>query len=416
MYPMKGANLPPNNVMPLGMQTVDSTGAISMSEDTPKIHAEARRLDTFGAASQQVINGFHSQTDGNTVQLINQITSLMSSVMASLNQLTPQFRPNSKQLTAAPQPQNMFGANSIAQRMLSLVSNDPSLQDLANQLIGVDPQSPEAQKLEAQLSKAMTAAGLPTKTIQQFFTLNASRTVNASGIQTPKLSALQQSLQNISSSGVDQGQYGDCVFEASLTSLASTPTGQAQLSKMITENSDGSYKVVFPGDSSHPVTVTQDDLSKLGTQDSALWAKIIETAFVKAYPELSKGNYPGQLPNGQSATPAQYALNLLSGSPATKTTASDSNIDSVLDTAINKNHQSVVVCCTDDDQKALVSGHEWTVVEYNHNTKTVIVRNPWGSSTLKEGENKNGISALADGKMQMSLSTFSKYYGEVTIV
>lgn len=247
-----------------------------------------------------------------------------------------------------------------------------------------------------------------------FPTTAPTRNVNtSSNPATDSQTQLSQSLQDINSSGVNQGKYGDCVFEASLASLASTSAGKQQIAKMISVNPDGSYKVTFPGDPSNPVTVTKEDLEKYETKDSALWAKVIETAYVKSNPKEAEGNFDAI---SKDQTPAQWAMHLLTGNDASKATASDKDMGNKLDQALNKDHHSVVAFCADDNDKVLVSGHEWTVTAYDPATQTVTVRNPWGSSNLKPGETKNGVTALEDGQMKMSLSTFGKYYKEVTTV
>jgi hypothetical protein len=255
-----------------------------------------------------------------------------------------------------------------------------------------------------------TIAPAPSSTLNP----NASNTNTTSDPATDSQTQLSQSLQDVNSSGVNQGKYGDCVFEASLASMASSPDGKQKISKMISVNPDGSYKVTFPGDPSNPVTVTKEDLEKYEVQDSALWAKVIETAYVKSHPKEAEGNFDGTLAKDQ--TPAQWALHLLAGNDASKATASDQDMGSKLDQALNKDHHSVVACCTDDNGKVLVSGHEWTVTAYDPSSKTVTVRNPWGHNDLKPGETKNGVTALENGEMKMSLETFQKHYGEVTTV
>src|SRR5579883_1061530 len=91
----------------------------------------------------------------------------------------------------------------------------------------------------------------------------------------------------ISPNGVEQGGAGDCFFEASLSSLASTAQGQEAIKNMVTTNNDGTYTVKFPGDPNHPVTVTQQDLDKAKqgpnaqVQDMNGTMAIVETAFQK---------------------------------------------------------------------------------------------------------------------------------------
>ena len=143
--------------------------------------------------------------------------------------------------------------------------------------------------------------------------------------------------QNIAGSGlsgaggVDQTTYFDCVFEASLAAVATTVSGQVAIAQMIVQNPDGSYIVTFPGNAKYPVTVTQNDLTQPGINDSATWAKILEVALVKSNPGFANNaNLPPKLmmgsADGTSPTPAQYALYLLTGNPTTRDVATSSNI------------------------------------------------------------------------------------------
>lgn len=224
---------------------------------------------------------------------------------------------------------------------------------------------------------------------------------------------LAKSLENIDYNDVKQAGHGDCVFEAALASVATTESGKKQISEMVKNNKDGTYTVTFPGDNTKPVTVNEDEIKNLKSNNKNGWARIIETAFVKGYPEQAKADFPKQL-NGKDATPAQQMLHLLTGKDAPKAEATDNDIDTKLDTELNKNHKSVIVFCANDADKALTSGHEWTVTKYDPATKTITVRNPWGHSNLKPGETKNGMTGLENGQVQMSLEDFKKYYKEVT--
>lgn len=75
--------------------------------------------------------------------------------------------------------------------------------------------------------------------------------------------------------------------------------------------------------------------------------------------------------------------------------------------ALNKDHRSVVEFCAYDNEA--LSGHEWMVTAYDPATQTVTMCNPCGNSSLKPEETKNGVTALEDEQMKMSLSTFGKY-------
>ncbi len=220
--------------------------------------------------------------------------------------------------------------------------------------------------------------------------------------------------------GIDQGAYGDCVFEASMAAVATTSTGQATISQMISQNPDGSYAVTFPGNAQSPATVTQANITALGVTDSATWADVLEAAVVVSNPEFANGGaFPANAagtPDGSPPTPAQYALHLLTGNPATRDVANSTNIGTEISQALASG-QPVIACCpSNDDNGALVSGHEWTVISCNPRGNQITVRNPWGNwhTAGTTGPAGSGVTYDGNGEATMSLQTFGTYYGEVT--
>jgi hypothetical protein len=216
--------------------------------------------------------------------------------------------------------------------------------------------------------------------------------------------------------GVDQGAYNDCVFEASMAAIATTATGQAAISQMIVQNPDGSYTVTFPGNAQSPVTVTQANITATGVTDSATWADVLETALLLSNPEFANGAaVPPNAkctPNGVAPTPAQYALHLLTGNPANKDVASSPTIGMEINLALRVG-QPVIAFCANNDNNALVSGHEWTVIACNTQTNQIILRNPWGNFGTA-GTSSNGVTYDGNAEVTMPLSAFAQYYGEVT--
>jgi hypothetical protein len=85
------------------------------------------------------------------------------------------------------------------------------------------------------------------------------------------------------------------------------------------------------------------------------------------------------------------------------------------------NGQPVVAYCCNDDQNALVSGHEWTVISCNPQTKPrthpvpnqITLRNPWGSYGTA-GTSDNGVTYDGNAEVTMPLAAFGQYYAEVT--
>jgi hypothetical protein len=220
--------------------------------------------------------------------------------------------------------------------------------------------------------------------------------------------------------GVDQGQYSDCVFEASMAAVATTTSGQAAIAQMIVQNSDGSYTVTFPGDAQNPVTLTQSVLTAAGVSDSSTWADILEAALLNS--NISEFANGAQLPSnatgaadGSPPTPAQYALYLLTGNLASKDVASSPDIGAEINQALG-NDQPVVAYCANNDQGALVSGHEWTVISCmasNPQGIQITLRNPWGSYG-NSGTTQDGVTYDGNAEVTMSLANFGQYYEEVT--
>jgi len=216
--------------------------------------------------------------------------------------------------------------------------------------------------------------------------------------------------------GVDQGKYSDCVFEASVAAVATTASGRAAICDAISLNANGSYTVNFPGAPESPITVTQSDFVTLGLTDSATWADVLEAAIIKSDPGFANGaNLPPNATgaaDGSPPTPAQYALYLLTGYPASKGVASSPGIGVQIAERL-ADGRPVVAFCANNDEGALVSSHEWTVVSCKTQADQITLRNPWGSYGTA-GTTKDGVMYNGNAEVTMSLELFGKYFGEVT--
>jgi hypothetical protein len=216
--------------------------------------------------------------------------------------------------------------------------------------------------------------------------------------------------------GVDQGKYNDCVFEASAAAVATTARGQIAISNAIVQNSDGSFTVTFPGAPKSPIKVTQAGLKATGVHDSATWADVLEAALIISDPNFANG---AKLPSGATGaadgsppTPAQFALHLFTGSPASKDVASSSKSGNEIAQAL-ANSQPVVAFCANNDGGALVSGHEWTVTACDPQANRITLRNPWGNYKTA-GTSKAGVTYDGNAEVTMTLQLFGQFYKEVT--
>ena len=216
--------------------------------------------------------------------------------------------------------------------------------------------------------------------------------------------------------GVDQGKYNDCVFEASAAAVATTARGQLAISQAIVQNSDGSFTVTFQGAPKSPIQVTQADLKTTGVHDSATWADVLEAALIISDPNFANGaklppNATGAA-DGSPPTPAQYALHLFTGSPASKDVASSSKIGNEIAQALG-NSQPIVAFCANNDGGALVSGHEWTVTACDPQANRITLRNPWGNYKTA-GTSKAGVTYDGNAEVTVTLQLFGQFYKEVT--
>ena len=216
--------------------------------------------------------------------------------------------------------------------------------------------------------------------------------------------------------GIDQGKYNDCVFESSCAAVATTPRGQVTLSRAIMQDPDGAYVVTFPGVPHRQIKVTETDIKNTHVHDSATWADVLEAAMIVSDPTYANGSHPP--PNAPGAagggkpTPAQYALYLLTGSPASRDLSTAPKIGETVARAL-RSGQPVVAFCSNNDQGALVSGHEWTVISCEPQAGRITLRNPWGKFGTA-GTSKNGINYDGDAEVTMTLQQFGQFYKEVT--
>jgi hypothetical protein len=244
---------------------------------------------------------------------------------------------------------------------------------------------------------------------------NASKPAPAPAIVANSHPFTPQMIASTALTGVDQGKYGDCVFESSVVATATTPRGQTALSKAILQNADGSYTVTFPGDPQRPTQVSQSDLTTTHVHDSAAWAAILETALIISNPSMAGGHPPPNAigaADGSKPTPAQYALHLLTGSLASKDVATSTKIGKRIADALSSG-KPVVAFCANNDDGALVSGHEWTVTACDPQEGQITLRNPWGKFKTA-GTSKGGVNYDGNAEVSMTLQQFGQFYKEVT--
>lgn len=236
---------------------------------------------------------------------------------------------------------------------------------------------------------------------------------------------------------VKQGDIGNCFFVASLASLANTSKGQQSIRDMVTKNDDGSFTVTFPGDKSHPISVTQQDIEENvangNVEESSDALMQVQTAFLKydraeQYGEGINAIQHSGIPVFAQIRDAGSALHLLTGEDtASKVSgvinsnfnlggANRENVARFIQQAF-ENGQPVIAGTPPWADEPIVSSHVYSVLGYDPATDMVTVRNPWGHNDghgIDEvGDSKNGITNIGDGKLTMSYETFFRNFDEV---
>ena len=212
--------------------------------------------------------------------------------------------------------------------------------------------------------------------------------------------------------GIDQGKNNDCWFDASLSAVARTRKGQMAISHMIVQTSDSSFAVRFPGGPDQATLVDGLDLQRNGLTNNTLWAQILEATALKLF--------PNQTSTGGKAI---VALKLLTGGEPQSLLLSDyqpAQIASILDNCLRADQPMTVGSKPAELAPAspVESAHMHTVLAFDSQNGTVVLRNPWGHNVMSPnapriGQEKNGVRNLGAGVLEMSIPTLQKYFGRL---
>lgn len=216
---------------------------------------------------------------------------------------------------------------------------------------------------------------------------------------------------SIRGTAIEQGSLGDCYFLAGVSSLAATDP--AAIKRMITPNRDGTYTVTFPG--RQPVTVTAPTDAEIAryasTGREGMWLNVLEKAYAKSRNDhrlFAKGDmYKGieggfgrqaiKTLTGQGSETRQIAL--LSPSQLLAK-VSQAQAEGRLMT-ISTGHP---VGRETTKANNLPTGHEYTVLGYDADSRKYRIRNPWGSGGAKN-----------DGLLELTADEVKKNFTRLTV-
>jgi hypothetical protein len=212
-----------------------------------------------------------------------------------------------------------------------------------------------------------------------------------------------QGISTLGADGVQQANHGDCWFEAALADLARLPRGQERIAQMISYGPQHSYVVRFP-DNGSQYSVTLADTKAFGLRDRALWARIVECAQLKRFPNGKGVNDPE---SGRGALGT--GLHCLTGSRtegAKPSDMADDELASFIYSAVRS--QNPILAATKRGVRSpLVAGHVYSIVDIDMSHSAVILRNPWGDTRRKDGQHQSA-------RVRLSLSDFRRDFFAVT--
>ncbi|HEY9785551.1 MAG TPA: C2 family cysteine protease [Candidatus Obscuribacterales bacterium] len=249
-------------------------------------------------------------------------------------------------------------------------------------------------------------------------------------------------LDAIRPEAIRQGAIGDCYFMSAVASLAGS--NPEAIRDMIQDNHDGTYTVTFPGAPDEPITVeapTEAEMARFAEPTAyGSWPCILEKAYGKYCNEhwyrrgplnLGGGDVDQEGADGGSLRNA--GLRILTGNGVDSDTlalTSEEELDRKLTEAfadgrpvvcgINNEwgaHPSLTglgIPLSDNrvDDLGIPAGHEYSVVDYNPETKMVKIMNPWGNGEPVDA-NGQPLDGVDDGIFELPLSDFKKYFSSV---
>ncbi len=200
---------------------------------------------------------------------------------------------------------------------------------------------------------------------------------------------------------VNQGEVGDCYFEAALAETALQDP--SLIRNMITSDGDGVYTVDFQLNGQNDYVTVNMDLPNMqggyqwydgstlefdnGGASGALWSAIVEKAYVEFREQTDGVNAYSDISGGWD-----NGLTAITGQSVTDYSSSDytsaSSITGLLDTlgsAFSSDEDVLMSTSGDDSALNLVGDHMYAVIAVNAAAGTVTLDNPWNANGAGSG-------------------------------
>lgn len=218
--------------------------------------------------------------------------------------------------------------------------------------------------------------------------------------------------------GIDQSQYPNCWFQASMSALAQLPKGQRLLAGMIRVAPKGKYMVRFPGDGKEYL-VSEEDIENAGITDKALWAGLLECAQIRKFPK----NAGAEGTDGDQSR-LEVGMGCITGCKAQLLEcdkASESDITSFIGGALRSGDP--VVCGTYGDyalgnkHPLVISAHAYTIIGLDASRGMITIRNPHGAGSRRFNLPSDPKHLLfeqeGDGVSKIHVKLFQEYFHSI---
>lgn len=267
---------------------------------------------------------------------------------------------------------------------------------------------------------------------------NSAASLDAANKADFKLFASPNALDSIVPEAATQGGLGDCYFISALSSSASTEQGRRAIRDMVQDNNDGTYTVTFPGAPDEPIRITRPTDAQLALyakgSEHGIWAAVIE----KAYGEyasrsvlrrnifsLSSNEIPQE--NIGSGSLKSDGLRILTPGGVDSYSfnfgnESNDELDKALTDAtrdgrpitLGRNGSPWETLGLSNGDDGVPRRHEYAVIGYDPETKTLLVRNPWGHTEPRDsqGRPKDGVD---DGVYRMTIDEVRKTFSSIQV-
>lgn len=216
---------------------------------------------------------------------------------------------------------------------------------------------------------------------------------------------------------IRQGSLGDCYFLAALGSAVIQDADA--VGEMVVREDDGTYTVTFPnGQSANVSAPTLAEMATYGNSGAdGMWVTLFERAAGKLRDEdevLSEEEMDGGSIAGRAGT------DLFSGDGSSNVdilglTANDTTRDR-MESAFSEGRVVIAGINNDplsDHREGLPDAHSYSVIGYDRETDTVMLRNPHGQSE-HVGEDGQPLDGKDDGVFTLTMAEFNRLFSHVS--